>query len=269
MKPADYPRVKICCIANVQEAWLAIRHGASALGLVSAMPSGPGVISEERIAEIAAVAPPGVATFLLTSQQDPAGIIAQQRRCGTNTIQLVDSLPLDAYAALREALPGIALVQVIHVMGPEALDEALRVAPRVDAILLDSGNTRLPVKELGGTGRTHDWSISAAIREAIDKPLYLAGGLRPENAAEAFAQVRPFGLDLCSGVRSGGQLDEAKLAAFFGALEPFRGEAPGAGPARGAAWVPWIASGPRDAPAGRPPPAGKPPRPRGRSPRRS
>ncbi len=218
MDPARYPRVKICCIASVEEAWLAIRHGASALGLVSAMPSGPGVIPEARIAEIAAAVPPGVATFLLTSLLEPAAIIAQQRRCRANTIQLVDSLPIPAYAALREALPGIALVQVIHVMGPEALDEAQQVAPHVDAILLDSGNTRLPVKELGGTGRTHDWRISAAIREAMDKPLYLAGGLRPENVADAFAQVRPFGLDLCSGVRSGGQLDEAKLAAFFAAL---------------------------------------------------
>ena len=217
MEPVTYPRVKICCIASVQEAWLAIRHGASALGLVSAMPSGPGVIGEPLIAEIAAAVPPGVASFLLTSEQEPAAIVAQQRRCRANTLQLVDRLPTEAYAALREALPGIALVQVVHVMGPEALAEARQVASQVDAILLDSGNTRLPVKELGGTGRTHDWRISAAIREAIDIPLYLAGGLRPENVAEAFAQVRPFGLDVCSGVRTDGRLDPAKLAAFMAA----------------------------------------------------
>ena len=160
-RPSQYtPRVKICCIASIEEAHLAIRQGAAALGLVSAMPSGPGVIDEELIAAIAAQVPPPIATFLLTSSQDPEQIIDQQRRCRTNTLQLVDSLALGAYARLRAALPGIALVQVIHVTGEAALDEAGEIAPYVDALLLDSGNPNLAVKELGGTGRTHNWEVS-------------------------------------------------------------------------------------------------------------
>jgi phosphoribosylanthranilate isomerase len=219
--------VKICCIQDVDEAWLAIRHGAVALGLVSAMPSGPGVIGEEMIAQITPHLPPAVASFLLTSRQESASIIAQQRFCRTNTLQLVDSVPMEAYAALREALPGVALVQVIHVVDETALAEARRVAPLVHGLLLDSGNPTLPVKELGGTGRQHNWAISRAIREAVSVPVFLAGGLHAGNVAQAARQVGPFGIDVCSGVRTEGRLDAAKLAAFFGALQEIpAGEAP-------------------------------------------
>lgn len=215
MQATIHPRVKICCIQNVEEAWLAIKHGASALGLVSEMPSGPGVISEEQIAEIAANVPPGVATFLLTSKQDAQAIIEQQRRCRCNTLQLVDRLESGSYEDLREALPGIAIVQVIHVSGKESVAEAKSVTPKVDGILLDSGNIAAKIKELGGTGRIHDWRLSKTIREKVDVPLYLAGGLKPENVAQAIQQVGPFGLDICNGVRTDGKLDEAKLQAFF------------------------------------------------------
>jgi phosphoribosylanthranilate isomerase len=217
MHPTDRPRVKICCIASVDEAWTAIRAGASALGLVSAMPSGPGVIADEVIAEVAAAVPPGVATFLLTSALDADTIIGQQRRSGANTLQLVDAVPHAEIARIRAALPGIAVVQVIHVTGPESVDEAIAVAPLVNAILLDSGNPALAVKELGGTGRVHDWELSRRIREAVPVPLFLAGGLRPDNVAEAVARVGPFGLDVCGGVRTGGALDPDKLARLIAA----------------------------------------------------
>jgi phosphoribosylanthranilate isomerase len=211
-------RVKICCIASVEEARLAIDCGASALGLVSAMPSGPGVISEDLIRKIANHVPPPIATFLLTCHQDPDAIIAQQRRCRTNTLQLCDSIELDAYRKLRDALPGISIVQVIHVVGETSVREAVEVSPHVDAILLDSGNPSLAVKQLGGTGRRHDWNLSRRIVESVAVPVFLAGGLRPENVAEAIAQVRPFAVDLCSGVRTAGQVDRAKLDAFFRAV---------------------------------------------------
>jgi phosphoribosylanthranilate isomerase len=209
------PRVKVCCIASVEEAWTAIRCGASALGLVSQMPSGPGVIAWETIAEIAAAVPPPIATFLLTSSQSAGEIVAQQKRVGTNTIQLCDRLENGTYDDLRRTMPGVALVQVIHVGGDDSILEAREVAPHVDALLLDSGNQSLAVKELGGTGRTHDWSVSRRIRETCGRPLFLAGGLRSQNVADAVREVDPFGLDVCSGVRTGGALDEEKLAAFM------------------------------------------------------
>ena len=212
------PRVKICCISSVAEAALAIRHGAAAVGLVSAMPSGPGVIAEETIAEIAATIPPGVASFLLTSRRDADAIIAQQSRCRVNTLQLCDAVEPGCHAKLRAALPGIALVQVIHVTGPESVVEAVAAADCVDALLLDSGNQKLAVKELGGTGRTHDWRLSRSVVEAVRVPVYLAGGLNPDNVAAAIQEVRPFGLDVCSGLRTNGSLDEGKVRRFFASI---------------------------------------------------
>jgi phosphoribosylanthranilate isomerase len=212
------PRVKICCIRSVAEAWMAIRHGASALGLVSEMPSGPGVIAEETIAEIARIVPPGVGSFLLTSRQDAASIIEQQRRVRVSTLQICDRLTSGRHRDLRAALPGIGIVQVVHVVGPESVAEAIGVAPEVDAILLDSGNPGRAVKELGGTGRRHDWRLSRRIREAVAVPVFLAGGLDPDNVADAVAEVGPFALDVCSGLRTGGELDEAKLSRFFEAI---------------------------------------------------
>jgi phosphoribosylanthranilate isomerase len=182
------------------------------------MPSGPGVISDELIAEIAATVPPAIGTFLLTSRQSVAEITDQQRFCRTNTIQLCDHLTHGTHRELKAALPGISIVQVIHVTGPESVDEAERVAAHVDAILLDSGNQRLAVKELGGTGRIHDWAVSRAIRERIGVPMFLAGGLTSENVKQAIDEVGAFGLDLCSGVRTDGKLDEAKLKGFFAAV---------------------------------------------------
>lgn len=213
-------RVKICCIASLEEARLAVRQGAAALGLVGRMPSGPGPIADELIAEIAASVPPPVATFLLTSETEPEAIVDHVRRCGTNTVQLVDAIDPNAYAGLRKALPRVKIVQVIHVTGPESVAEAKQRAPLVDALLLDSGRPGAAVRELGGTGRVHDWSLSRRIVAGISRPVFLAGGLRPDNAAEAWRAVKPFGLDLCTGVRTNGRLDEGKLRDFFDALAP-------------------------------------------------
>ena len=216
--PRARPRLKVCCIASVEEAQLAINHGADAIGLVSSMPSGPGVIPDHRIGEIAARIPPGVSTFLLTSSTNVDHIVDQQKRCGVNTIQLCDELPPRHIRDLRQALPGIAVVQVVHVMDETAVSAAQAAATAAHALLLDSGNTAKPIKELGGTGRTHDWSVSRRIREAVEIPIFLAGGLTPDNVAEAVRQVRPFGIDVCSGLRTDNRLDARKLRLFVQAL---------------------------------------------------
>ena len=211
-------RIKICCIANVQEAADAIEFGASAIGLVGAMPSGPGPISDEEIYKIAQTVPPPLATFLLTSEQTANGIIDHYHRTKTNTIQIVDELLGRDYTVIRKALPHVKLVQVIHVVGEQSVDEAAELAEHVDAILLDSGNPNLAIKELGGTGRRHDWRLSRRIVETCGKPVFLAGGLNADNVREAVDIVQPFGLDLCSGVRTDGKLDLRKLEAFFAAV---------------------------------------------------
>ena len=209
------PRVKICCIASEAEAALAVACGASAIGLVSRMPSGPGPIPDSLIRDIAETVPPAVATFLLTCETTAEPIIAQQRYCRTNTLQLVDAVAEGVYDALRDALPGISVVQVVHVRDENAIREAVEVSAKVDAILLDSGQPTLAIKQLGGTGRTHDWEISRRLRDAVDVPVFLAGGLNPENVGRAISQVAPFGVDVCSGLRTNGRLDEMKLVQFM------------------------------------------------------
>ncbi|MBL7827019.1 MAG: phosphoribosylanthranilate isomerase, partial [Saprospiraceae bacterium] len=130
-------------------------------------------------------------------------------------------LQAGTYAEIKSAIGPTKLVQVIHVMDERSIEEALEVAPWVDALLLDSGNPNLEVKELGGTGRVHNWEISRKIVESVKVPVFLAGGLKPENVQEAIERVQPFGLDLCSGVRTEGRLDPFKLERFFEAA--FRG----------------------------------------------
>lgn len=215
---AKKPRIKVCCIADAQEAADAIAYGASAIGLVGDMPSGPGPISDREIFRIAQTVPPPIATFLLTSQQTSQGIIDHHRRTKTNTIQIVDELTDRAYHDIKAALPNVKLVQVIHVIGEESVDEAAELAEYVDAILLDSGNPKLAVKELGGTGRRHDWRLSKKIVETCGRPVFLAGGLNADNVRNAIETVQPFGIDLCSGVRTDGKLDLRKLEAFFDAV---------------------------------------------------
>ena len=216
-----HPALKVCCIASLEEARVAVDAGASVLGLVSAMPSGPGVIDEAQIAHIAQAVRdwnPAPQTFLLSALQDAAALVAQHQRCQTTTLQLVDRLEHEELRRLRAALPGVGIVQVIHVTGRGAVDEARACAPFVDAILLDSGNPTLAVKELGGTGRVHDWSVSRQIRDAVTTHLWLAGGLNADNAATAIAAVQPDGLDVCSGVRTQGHLDAAKLRRLVAAM---------------------------------------------------
>lgn len=211
-------RLKVCCISSIEEARLAVAAGADALGLVARMPSGPGPIPDDLIAAIVATVPPPVATFLLTSETDPQAIVDHVARCRANTVQLVDAVPVAAYAALRAAHPNVRIVQVIHVAGEASVAEARAAGPHVDALLLDSGRPDLAVKELGGTGRVHDWTVSARIVAESPVPVFLAGGLNAGNVADAVRVARPFGIDLCSGVRTDGRLDPAKLTALVSAL---------------------------------------------------
>ncbi len=211
-------RVKVCCITSPEALALATRYGADAVGLVGPMPSGTGIIGLGRARQLAALTPPPVASFLLSCATRPADLVDEARRVAPSALQIVDAVEPAAYAHLRRELPGLKLVQVLHVTGEAALEEARALHGLADALLLDSGEPDAPVRRLGGTGRTHDWSISARIVAESPLPVLLAGGLTPANVAEAIRTVRPFGVDLCTGLRTEGRLDEAKLAAFMAAV---------------------------------------------------
>jgi phosphoribosylanthranilate isomerase len=179
------------------------------------MPSGTGIITLETARRLAAMTPPPVASFLLSSAVEPEALVEGARTVQPSVLQIVDRVPASAYRLLRRELPALKLVQAVHVGGEDALGEARAAAEVADAVLLDSGTREGPVAKLGGTGMVHDWGVSRRIVEAIAKPVILAGGLRPGNIAEAIRTVRPFGVDLCTGLRTADRLDEAKLAAFM------------------------------------------------------
>ncbi len=212
-------KIKICCISSVEEARLAVHSGADAVGLVGKMPSGPGPISDELIANIAKTIHPPIASFLLTSEQSATGIIGHVNRVHTNTVQIVDELTEGTYQEIRNALPHVRIVQVIHVSGEESIEQALKVHDHVDAILLDSGDPKAAIKTLGGTGNTHNWQISRELVRSVRVPVFLAGGLHAGNVAEAIAIVQPFAVDVCSGVRTNGNLDIQKLVDFINAVK--------------------------------------------------
>ena len=211
-------KVKICCISSIEEAALAIGYGAAAIGLVGRMPSGPGIITDELIHSIAKTVPPPIDSFLLTSETTAEKVIEHHKKVNTTTIQIVDALTDRQYHKIREAIPHVKLVQVIHVLDEKAVQEAIEIAEWVDAILLDSGNPNLSTKVLGGTGKTHNWDVSKKIRENISIPTYLAGGINKDNIRKAIDHMQPYGIDLCSSVRTNGQLDERKLEELFKAL---------------------------------------------------
>ena len=212
-------KVKICCISSIEEARLAVAYGAAAIGLVGRMPSGPGIITDELIHAIAKTVPPPIQTFLLTSETTTDNIIEHHKKVNTTTIQIVDALSGREYHKIREAIPNVQLVQVIHVLDEGSIKEAIEISEFVDAILLDSGNPNLPTKVLGGTGKTHNWDLSKKIREEISLPVFLAGGINKDNIKKAIEHVQPYGIDLCSSVRANGQLDESKLEALFNTLQ--------------------------------------------------
>lgn len=208
-------KVKVCCISSIEEANTAVKYGATALGLVSRMPSGPGVIDDETISGIVKIIPDKIESFLLTSETSAEKIISQHEKFKTNAVQIVDKIDFKEFKILREYLPQTLLVQVVHVTDESSVDFAKEASGYADMLLLDSGNPGLAVKELGGTGRVHNWMLSRLICESAGIPVYLAGGLNAGNVSEAVEKVKPFGVDLCSGVRTNNMLDENKLSGFF------------------------------------------------------
>ena len=211
--------VKVCCIQNEDEVRLAAEAGATHVGLVGAMPSGPGPIPDEDIARIAASAPEEVITVLLTSRTAATEIVAQVLDAGVDAVQIVQEVAPSVRLAVRQALPGVQVLQVVHVAGEGAVAAAREAAKGSDYLLLDSGRPSAAVAELGGTGRTHDWSVSADIVRRSPIPVFLAGGLNPDNVFDAIRAVGPAGVDLCSGIRDeDGRLEPERLAAFMEAV---------------------------------------------------
>jgi phosphoribosylanthranilate isomerase len=206
-------RVKICGIRRVEDGLAAVLAGADAVGcLVGLDYSTPDRVDPPTARAIFAALPPFVARVLVTHRTGLADVTALMRESGATVAQLHGDFPSVAISALREALPYATIVKSVHVTGEDTVAAALAAARVADAILLDTKARG----RIGGTGTTHDWSISAKIAAASPKPVILEGGLTPDNVADAVAVVRPFGVDVNSGTRGpDGWKDSTKIRAFI------------------------------------------------------
>jgi phosphoribosylanthranilate isomerase len=189
--------LKICGIQTPAEADAAISAGATALGVLLGLTH----VAEDQVTEDAArdiirAIDSRAETVLVTHLLDQGRIAALAAAIGARAIQVHDDLPPEGMRRLRALAPRRRLIKAIHVTGPEALGKVAAYAGLADALLLDSRTA----DRLGGTGRTHDWSLSRAIVRASPVPVYLAGGLRPGNVRAAIEAVRPAGVDVNSGV---------------------------------------------------------------------
>jgi phosphoribosylanthranilate isomerase len=202
-------------MASLEEVQLAIRAGADAVGFVCATPTSVRTIDKQRVALITPLIPPPIESFLLTSELTASSIAKNVQLTGASTVQILSHISLTESKQLSELIPTIKRVQVIHVESEVTLELIDKYSPYVHSFLLDSGRPNLKTPEYGGTGRTQNWSISAEFVKKCPLPVYLAGGLTTENVSEAIRLVRPFGVDLCSGVRTNSRLDPGKLKAFI------------------------------------------------------
>lgn len=202
------PRVKICCIQNPDEARLAIGVGADSLGLVSSTPASPQVMRPEKIREITQLIPPSIDAFVLTALDSSWDLIDLIRNVKNRTIQLIDRLNTGNYLEIRASIPCVKIVQTIDASHEEAFDQAIRIDSYVDAILLKAN--------LHGS-----WEVCREIVEHVQTPVFLSGDLHALNVREAIEAIRPFGVDVCEGVRTEGKLDAEKLRRFIHEVKGF------------------------------------------------
>lgn len=210
-------RTKVCGMTKIEDARAAVDAGSDAIGcLVGLDDDVPDRVETGAAREIFASLPPFVARVLVTHRTAVTDVVDLARVTGAQVVQLHGAFPLDAIPELRRASPHLSIVKCAHVVDEGSIDEALRAAEAADAVLLDSRTA----DRVGGTGRVHDWSISARIVARSPKPVILAGGLTPENVADAIERVHPWGVDVNSGVRGpDGLKSHARIRAFVAAAK--------------------------------------------------
>jgi phosphoribosylanthranilate isomerase len=220
-------RIKVCGNRSEDDLTAAVAAGADAVGLISGVTHvSEDAIEPDRAAALARLVPPYVSVVLVTHLATVESILALADRVRPDTLQPHGEIEPSVCAAVREARPLLRTSQAVHVTGPEAVERAARFAPHCDALLLDSRTA----DRLGGTGRTHDWSLSRRIADRLGLPVILAGGLTAENVAQAIGVVEPYAVDVNSEVDdSNGDKDPQRLRAFTMAArraEPPAGAAP-------------------------------------------
>ena len=186
-------RVKICGVTCLEDLRVAVDAGADAIGLLVDVPvDSPREISPGRAAELVAEVPPFVTTVLVTMPETPERAVELVRTVESDAIQIHGDMGVGDLAYLTATVDA----SVVKVLDAAALERTSRYADVADALLVDS----VDEDGGGGTGRTHDWKRTRAIADDLHSPIVLAGGLTPENVAEAVRTVEPFAVDVASGV---------------------------------------------------------------------
>lgn len=208
------PRVQIAGISTLDDALACERAGADAIGFTIGLPTGPhNGLDEAGAAAIIRRLPPFITPVLITYRVTAAEVVPMCRAMGVSQVQLHAPADPAELEKMRAAIPGLKLILAVNVTGPEALDLARERAARADALILDTYDPA--TGRHGATGKTHDWSLSARIVEAVGVPVILAGGLTPANVAAAIRRVRPWGVDVHTGVeRPDGTTDHDLVRAF-------------------------------------------------------
>ena len=206
-------RVKICGIKSIEDARAAYEAGADELGFHVALDGGRSPLTPESAAEMIRMLPGGVSSVVVTSATQPAQLIEIAKKTGANVLQLYGDATPEQVRAVKAELPNIVIWKVLNVSDDSSIAKAKEYEGAADAIALDTLNKETGAR--GGSGKTHDWNISKRVVESVSVPVVLAGGLTPENVAEAIATVSPAGVDVNSGVSNpDGSKDIEKVKAF-------------------------------------------------------
>jgi phosphoribosylanthranilate isomerase len=208
------PRVQVAGISTLEDALACERAGVDAIGFTIGLPTGPhNDLDEAAAARIVRALPPFIVPVLITYRVTAAEVVPMCRAIGLSQVQLHAPADPAEIARMREAIPGLKVILAVNVTGPEALDLARERARHADALILDTYDPA--TGRHGATGKTHDWSLSARIVEAVEVPVILAGGLNPANVGAAIRRVRPWGVDVHTGVeRPDGTTDHDLVRAF-------------------------------------------------------
>lgn len=207
-------RIQIAGVSSLEEALAAADAGVDALGFTVRLPTGVhDDLTEAKARGIVAALPPFVASVAITYVDTPREAVELCRYLGVTTLQLHGPFPTQEIPVLRVGLPHLKIIRAVHVTGPEAVAQARALARQVDALILDTYDPA--TGRHGATGKTHDWTISRQIVDGVPVPVILAGGLTPDNVADAIAAVRPWGVDVHTGIeRPDGSRDLDHIRAF-------------------------------------------------------
>ncbi|MHC1631247.1 MAG: phosphoribosylanthranilate isomerase [Methanotrichaceae archaeon] len=201
-------RVKICGIRNESERDCVVSAGADAIGFVVEIPISRRSISKETARSLIEGLSPFVTSVIVTAPDSVEEAANLARATRADVIQVHDTLGLEDLKELQKRIPQkIVAATAVH---PDAEENLQVLADVADAVLLDT----FKKGKLGGTGEVHDWNVSAGLVRDLNVPVILAGGLDSENVAQAVKRVRPYAVDVSSGVETDGKKDCQKVNTF-------------------------------------------------------